>query len=228
MLDTKEILRLYEGVVKLDTTAYGMEQARDIKRLRKHLPDGARVLDVGCGFGIPTTQAAQFFNVCACDVPTNKCQAFNEMLMRMRGIDFKWLEGDGLPYADASFDGLLLYAVIEHVRDDEKGPLLRECARVLKPGGKIFIFRAVSRRAVAERLARLFGLVSHEGEVVTEPQLRNVFAESGFRIDKLGYQGWLPENYLPRLPIYLINKVLTHIPIVNLFSHDYWLIATKR
>jgi len=226
MLPAKEILRLYEGVVKLDTTAYGVEQARDINRLRKHLPDGVKVLDIGCGFGIPTTQAAQFFDVSACDVLAQERKEFVEMLMKMRGINFKWIEGKDLPYPDASFDGLLLYAVIEHVKDKET--LLKECARLLKPNGKIFIFRAVNKRAFAERLARMLNLVSHGDEVVTESQLRSEFTNAGFRIDRLGYQGWLPENYLPRWPIYLINKVLIHTPILNMFSHDYWLVATKQ
>ena len=225
MITGKQVVCNYEGIVKLDATAYGVEQARDIKRLRKYLPEKAKVLDIGCGFGQPTEQAAQFFDVSACDIANNNYKEFYEMLLKMRGIDFKWIDGDKLPYPDASFDGLLLYAVIEHVKDKES--LLRECARVLKPNGKIFIFRAVNKRAFAEHFARMLNLASHGDEVVTESQLRHVFTNSGFRIDELGYQGWLPESGLPRWPIYWINKVLVRIPLVNMFSHDYWLIATK-
>jgi len=227
---TKEVISRYEGVIKIDASAYGLEQERDIKRMRRHLPGQAKVLDIGCGFGLPTAQAAQFFDVSACDVinvhPSFLYDRdFTEMLMRMRGIDFTWINVNELPYPAASFDGILIYAVIEHIADKE--PFLRECARVLKPGGKIFAFRAVNKRAFAEWFARRLGIATHGDDVVTEPMLRTAFSNTGFRIDEIGYQGWLPENGLPRWPIYLMNQVLTRIPLINIFSHDYWLIATK-
>lgn len=231
MKTTKEVIVRYEGIIKLDASAYGLEQAHDIAKMRRYLPEKAKVLDVGCGFGMPTTQAAQFFDMSACEIINDRPEfasdkEFMEMLMRMRGIDFTWIGGNGLPYPDASFDGILIYAVIEHVVDKE--PFLRECARVLKPGGKIFAFRAVNRRAFAEWLARKLALPTHGADVVTEPMLRTAFSHSGFRIDAMGYQGWLPESTLPRWPIYVMNQALTRIPFVNAFSHDYWLIATKE
>jgi SAM-dependent methyltransferase len=46
--------------------------------------------------------------------------------------------GDALPFADASFDGVLLNEVLEHV-DDER-VTLREVGRVLRPGGHLALF----------------------------------------------------------------------------------------
>ena len=222
----RELLDNYESIVKLDLSAYGMEQAHDIGMMQCHLPAGAKVLDVGCGFGMPTAQAARFFEMSACDVASYQ-KDFVEMLMRMRGVEMKWIENSVLPYPNASFDGVLIYAVIEHVPDAHKESFLRECARVLKPGGKIFAFRAVNKRAFAEWLARKIGLPTHGDEVVTEPMLRTVFANAGFGIDKFGCQGWLPENRLPKWTVFLFNKLLTRIPFVNKFSHDFWIVGTK-
>lgn len=122
----------------------------------RYIPRGAEVLDVGCGFGISTADAAKYFKMSGCDINSRGNPEFIEMLMRLRGIPFKWSEPGKLPHADASFDALLLYAVIEHV--PEKTALLKECARVLKPGGKIFMFRAVNKISFAEKLARLMKL----------------------------------------------------------------------
>ena len=54
----------------------------------------------------------------------------------MRGLGVALSES--LPFADASFDGVLLNEVIEHVSNDRD--TLREALRVTRPGGRIVIF----------------------------------------------------------------------------------------
>jgi len=50
-----------------------------------------------------------------------------------RAVDF---ETDKLPWADGSMDAVTCMHVVEHLRDP--APLLRETARVLKPGGRAY------------------------------------------------------------------------------------------
>lgn len=62
--------------------------------------------------------------------------------------DFRLLAGSilELPFADGSFDAVFYHHVIEHV--DEPAGSLRELARVLRPGGLIFIGTPNRHRAV--------------------------------------------------------------------------------
>ena len=56
---------------------------------------------------------------------------------QMRNLHFALADGMALPFGSGSFDLVLSHAVIEHVAD---APLyLRECARVLAPGGYAYL-----------------------------------------------------------------------------------------
>lgn len=56
---------------------------------------------------------------------------------QMRNLHFALADGMALPFRSGSFDLVLSHAVIEHVAD---APLyLRECARVLAPGGYAYL-----------------------------------------------------------------------------------------
>jgi len=58
----------------------------------------------------------------------------------IRNLDFVQADGQRLPFADASFDWVFSHAVIEHVADAQR--YLHECARVLKPGGSMYLSTA--------------------------------------------------------------------------------------
>jgi SAM-dependent methyltransferase len=58
-----------------------------------------------------------------------------------------------LPFADGSFDLVLSHAVIEHVAD--AALYLRECARVLAPGGRVYLSTAPYLSFAGAHLPRL-------------------------------------------------------------------------
>ena len=58
-------------------------------------------------------------------------------LASARGVDVTVGVGEHLPYANASFDGVLMVCTICFVQDVAK--VLSECARVLAPGGHLLI-----------------------------------------------------------------------------------------
>jgi hypothetical protein len=82
--------------------------------------------------------------------------------------------------------------------------------------------------AFAEKMASIMGYSTHGSDVVTRQMLEDALSVSGFKLNRLGYQGWLPENGLPRWPIFLANQILSRIPIIRKFSHDFYFVATRR
>lgn len=115
-----------------------------------------RVLDAGCGGGgMPLSLAEEAALVVGID-PADRFQDAGVRLARERGVRhlaFALADGMALPFPDASFDLVLSHAVIEHVAD---APLyLRECARVLAPGGHVYLSTAPYLSFAGAHLPRL-------------------------------------------------------------------------
>jgi SAM-dependent methyltransferase len=71
----------------------------------------------------------------------------------LANLHFAQADGQALPFRDACFDVVLSHAVIEHVPD---APLyLRECRRVLKPGGWMYLSTAPYLSFAGAHLPRL-------------------------------------------------------------------------
>lgn len=122
------------------------------------LPAGSRVLDAGCGEGVLVDE-------------------FRERLA-IEGIDPHYESAHvrrgslaALPYADASFDRALCLDVLEHLPFDEQARALSELARVIAPGGELFVtvpnlahLQSRVQFLVRGRLIRTASLAKHPGD----------------------------------------------------------------
>ncbi|CAN5854762.1 hypothetical protein BH24ACI5_BH24ACI5_11940 [soil metagenome] len=115
-----------------------------------------RILDAGCGGGgMPLSLAEEARLVVGID-PAERFQEAGVRLGRERSLaNLHFALGDGmyLPFRDGTFDLVLSHAVIEHVAD---APLyLREAARVLAPGGRMYLSTAPYLSFAGAHLPRL-------------------------------------------------------------------------
>lgn len=109
------------------------ERARYTSVLLDGLPAGAEVLDLGCGAGVPTTQAlARRFKVTGVDISTRQI-AF----ARQNVPEAQFIQADitQLDFTPASFDAVSAFYAIIHVPRQEQRKLLRDIASWLRPGG---------------------------------------------------------------------------------------------
>jgi ubiquinone/menaquinone biosynthesis C-methylase UbiE len=117
---------------------------------------GGRVLDAGCGGGgMPLSFAEEADFVVGIDL-VNRFGKAGVTLTAERSIaNLRFLQADGqaLPFGDAVFDWVFSHAVIEHVADAPR--YLRECARVLKPGGTMYLSTAPYLSFAGAHLPRL-------------------------------------------------------------------------
>jgi SAM-dependent methyltransferase len=96
---------------------------------------GQRVLDVGCGPGALTAEAARIVGP-AQVAAVDPSQPFAEACRaRNPGVDVQVAAAESLPFADGSFDAVLSQLVVNFLTDAPAG--VAEMRRVAKPGGVV-------------------------------------------------------------------------------------------
>jgi SAM-dependent methyltransferase len=139
--DAMQVRQLFDAKAAVWPSKY-TQDGRLVGRLTRltsavayHVPIGGNVLDLGCGTGqIASAIAAAGIRATGCDISP-------EMLRRAAAADpsatVDWVQLDPgwqvLPFGPEAFDAVVASSVLEYVDDAEA--VLRECRRVLRPGG---------------------------------------------------------------------------------------------
>lgn len=103
---------------------------QEVERLG--LPEGARILDAGCGSGRVLDELARFGDVVGVDLSSTAVA-----VAWARGHSVAKARVEELPFADSTFDLVTCLDVIEHTPDDLRA--LRELVRVTRPGGHLLV-----------------------------------------------------------------------------------------
>jgi arsenite methyltransferase len=106
-----------------------------------NLRPGERVLELGCGGGYYTREAARFVGptgrVCAIDISSDQVAA-----AQARCAEFVWVECRKAdiaapPYGNAEFDVVFAVQALEYLADIDGA--LRHIHRILRPGGRLIV-----------------------------------------------------------------------------------------
>jgi SAM-dependent methyltransferase len=115
-----------------------------------------RVLDAGCGGGGTALSLAEESAFAVGLDLEARFSGSGTRLQAEKGIsNAGFVQGDGarLPFRDGSFDLVFSHSVIEHVVSAEG--YLRECHRVLRPGGVLYLSTAPTLSLAGAHLPRL-------------------------------------------------------------------------
>jgi len=194
-----------------------------------------RVLDWGCGHG----QVSQLLRERGVDVvPFDYVEGSLPAVRRLEHFPEieAHISGDPvlLPFADGHFDTVLSCGVLEHVQRPEDS--LGELRRVLRPGGRLLVYKLPNRRSYLEAIARRTGLYYHgalpDDRVYDRDSATALLADHGFQVDGFRRTNLLPLTVEHPLAwrfggaIWTINRALAHLPGLALLATNLELEAT--
>jgi SAM-dependent methyltransferase len=178
----------------------------------RHFASDGSILDVGCGIA---WLADHFENYTGID---SSPEMVESAVARGRTVLLGNVE-KGLPFPDSSFDGVVAKDLLEHV--DDPVAVVREVARVLKPGGRVFASSPDAQRWVWDDY-------THR-RPFTRKSYRLLFADEGFEVEDVGYEsvmpgtsvlsGWTRRKRRPR-----ILRALAWVPFVR---RNVWVLARR-
>ena len=179
---------------------------------------GELVADLGCGSG----RAVLWNRDLGADVIGIDIAPFFSRDARQQ-IDLMLADLRQLPFADNTFDKAWSLDVLEHLSPEALDGMLSEAARVLKPGGGLFVYTHVRKNApvaaglkwinkLARQLER-WDLIDlrqerlrksdHLNPLQDVPHLERVVDAAGFRIERIRYYtpivGGFVENIMMRM-----------------------------
>jgi ubiquinone/menaquinone biosynthesis C-methylase UbiE len=117
---------------------HAYDNSKELKEFVSLLPKNARVLDVGCGAGVPVAEflVESGFDVTGVDFSENMLRLARKNVPKARFIRKDMTK---LDFENDSFEGLTAFYSIIHVPREKHFSLLQSFHRILKPEGIMLI-----------------------------------------------------------------------------------------
>jgi SAM-dependent methyltransferase len=180
---------------------------RLVELARRHLGAGRpTALDVGCGPGLFDRHVAPAFELHGVDVSPAMVERAREA---NPGVEYAVSEPRRLPHADGRFDLAFAVCVLHHVDRADRLPLLRETARVVRPGGLVAVFEHNPWNPLTRRVVRDCAF-DEDVELLPRREVTRLLRAAGLELVSAHYLLFFPwrgrlfeaaERLLARVPL---------------------------
>src|SRR4051794_10927428 len=188
------------------------EQPGYYRDVTRHFRPETKLLDVGCGTGWLAEHFSDYTGI------DGSPEAVAAAHAKQRPV----VHGDvdqRLPFDDATFEGVILKDVLEHVADPVA--VVRDVRRVLQPGGVVFASSPDAQRWVWDDY-------THR-RPFTRKGYRLLFADQGFTVETVGYESVMPGTSIVsrRMPGHRRPAPLRWAAWLPFVRRNVWLLARR-
>lgn len=232
--------------------SFRLKKAMEYLELKKD----EHFLDIGCGRGeIIFNASKRGVNAIGIDFSEEAIKIARKLTQRSKNAEAFVANATNLPFANNTFDKILMEDIIEHLNEDEAILMLKEAKRVLKPRGKVVIHTAPNTYFIKliYPFAKIFLRIVGKKTVIDDfENSRNIARKvhinemnplsfyrlarkSGLNVkiviekDILRSGQYLLTRDLIKIPIFrLMARLMSCRPFVFLTSNDMFVIGIKK
>lgn len=200
-----------QKVSGVDSNYFSEYKIREISQNEKASHDSV-ILDFGCGDG----NSAYYFSkhlfpkaYYGIDISIN---CIKEAEQRpLENCDFRIFDGAHIPFENGTFDIILIACVLHHVDSSFHNNILRECHRVLKDEGRLYIFEHNPINPLTRRLVDTCPF-DKDAVLIHSRELKKPLKEILFVNIKRKYTIFFPRKYFFKRLVFL-EKYLSWCPL---------------
>jgi SAM-dependent methyltransferase len=178
----------------------------------------AAVLDVGCGTGnCHAALSGRLTRLCGIDVSASSIETAKG---RNPAVDYAHYDGIHIPYPDSTFDFAFAICVFHHVPLGQRGPLIADIRRCLKPNGHFIIFEHNPSNPLTMRVINRCEF--DRDAVLLKPRACEAMVQQG-GFEKVNTQFILNVPAL-NAPLRTVDKWLSKLPL----GAQYYTVGKKK
>jgi len=208
------------------------------RQLTDLLQPSGRVLDNGCGTG-HLAEVLQGLEIVGVDLSEKMVE---KAKTRMKEVHVG--RAEELPFPDESFDSIFCRSLLHHLERPELA--VKECYRVLKPGGKIIFsdtFKNILTYGPREIMRKHSSHFSEEHKNFSKKEMLG-YIEPYFKVEKIEYLGFLaytffgfpdvinfqrfiPAKFLVYPFMVFLEKFFSKLPLIKKTAANIAVVAVK-
>lgn len=170
------------------------------------------ILDLGCGDGNSASYFLKYFSHKAyfgIDISPKSIEEARQLPLER--CSFQVYDGEHIPFDDRTFDIVLIACVLHHIDISFHVNLLRECQRVLKDNGRLYVFEHNPLNPLTRRLVNTCPF-DEEAVLIYSHDLEKSLKKLHFSNIKRKYTIFFPRKFFFKRLVFL-EKYLTWCPL---------------